>query len=252
MAPYTLHRKADAALASSNVLVGDESALHFLLHSDIAAEGLKPVRDFSLNKGYASSSEELSRFNTHHPLFGGEPVSVLVPDRGLRIHSRSVAAKLCSADLPRYSAIEIRDGLYVASPELAFARLASGSSEISCAETGMNLCARYYIDAQSGDIRLRTGFLTTLERLEKYLGTANSLRGCRKASKALRWVLPNSGSPMETKMALLFRLPLGRGSLGLPFDAMNFDVRAGRHTNLCEQGLYCIDMVSLALKVGLE
>ena len=243
---------ASATSASANILVCDESALHFLLHSDASAIGVKSQIGFSLVEGYAATAQELSQFNTHHPLFGGEPVSVLVPERKLRIHSGSIAGKLCSSGLPPHSVMRLREGLYTAAPGLVFTRLACGRSEASCAEMGMNLCARYYLEWQSKSIRARTGFLTTPEELGSYVAGAKDLKGCRKALKALRWVLPNSGSPMETKMALIFRMPLGKGGFALPFDAMNFDVRSGKHTCLCEQSLYCIDMVSSKLKVGLE
>ena len=245
-------RNANVTSALANILIGDESALFFLLHSDAFTVGAKQQPGFSMNEGYAASAQELSQFNTQHPLFGGEPISVLVPERRLRIHAESVAGKLCSPDLPPNSAMRLREGLYIAAPGLVFVRMACGRSEACCAEMGMNLCARYYLDWQTDSICSRTGFLTTPEALGKYSASAGDLKGGRKASKALRWVLPNSGSPMETKMALIFRLPLGKGGFALPFDAMNFDVRSGKHTRLCEQSLYCIDMVSRKLKVGLE
>ena len=244
--------EATAIPAASNVLVGDESALHFLMHSDVSAFDAKIQNDFSMDADYAASADELSCFNTQHPLFGGEPVSVLVPERRLRIHSEIIDAKLCTSTLPPGSAMMVRDGLFVATPELVFTRLSCGGSEMRCAEMGMNLCARYYLGLQSGSICMRTDYLTTPEKLKAYIANAGNLRGCGKASKALRWILPNSGSPMETKMALVFRPPLGKGGFALPFDAMNYDVRAGRHTNLCEQGLYCIDMASRKFMIGLE
>ena len=236
----------------ANILVGDESALHLLLHADVSMLETRLQQVFSMCERYATSARELAQFNTQHPLFGGEPVSVLVPERRLRIQSGRVSARLCSAELVPGSVIELRNGLYVAAPELVFSRLACGHSEASCAEMGMNLCARYYLGLQQSQIHERTGFLTTPEKLNDYIARAGSLRGCRKAEKALRWVLSNSGSPMETKMSLLFRLPLGRGGFGLPFDAMNYDIRSRRNTRLCEQKLYCIDMVARKYYVGLE
>lgn len=237
---------------SGNIVIADESALFFHLHTAEDTAMGTPIREFTLAEGYAGSSEELSRFNTQHPLFGGEPVSVLVPERRLRMCVGGIDAKLCTLQLPINSVMRLRDGLYIASPELTFLRLANGRSEASTAEIGMNLCARYYLNASSDNIEDRPDFLTTPDELQSFLEEADGARGCRKAKLALRWVLPNSGSPMETKMAVLFRLPLGKGGFALPFDAMNYDVRTGRHTRVSDQSWYCIDMVSKKYQVGME
>ena len=243
---------AGERLDVGNIVIGDESALFYHLHSARQMQGAVIHECFDMSKGYANSSGALSCFNTQHPLFGGEPVSVLVPERRLRMLANGINSKLCMPNLPAGSVMRLRDGLYIASPEFVFLRLGSGRPEAALAEIGMNLCARYWLHPRSGEIRERSEFLTNSEKLCHYLENSGSMRGCRKAERALRWVLGNSGSPMETKMALLFRLPLGKGGFALPFDAMNFDVRAGKHSRVCEQGLYCIDMVSRRHRIGME
>lgn len=235
-----------------NVLIGDESALFYYLHSDGVAEGYAPIGRFDLREECVAVASGLSSFNTKHPLFGGEPVSVLVPWRNLCIRDDGVSGRLCMSSLPSKSVLKLRDGLYVCSPELVFVRMASGLSDARVAEVGMNLCSRYYLHYGTGAIEGRTSFATTPKRLQAYVGRAAEVRGCRKAGRGLQWVLSNSGSPMETKMALQFRLPLRKGGFALPFDAMNFDVHAGSRLQLCEQGVYCIDMVASDLKVGME
>ena len=63
-------RDANVTSALANILIGDESALFFLLHSDAFTVGAKQQPGFSMNEGYAASAQELSQFNTQHPLFG--------------------------------------------------------------------------------------------------------------------------------------------------------------------------------------
>ena len=238
--------------STGGILVGDESALFYYLHSDAESQGCVPVRCFDLHEECAISSEALCSFNTQHPLFGGEPVSVLVPWRNLRIRVGGVVGRLCTSRLPFHSVLQIRQGLYICSPELVFVRMACRLTDAQLVEAGMNLCARYFLRLDTEAIEEKASFATTPKRLQAYVDRAAGLRGCGKAERALRWVLPNSGSPMETKMALQFRLPLRMGGFGLPFDAMNYDIRAGVRVQLCEQRQYCIDMVSSARKVGME
>ena len=68
----------------------------------------------------------------------------------------------------------------------------------------------------------------------------------------MRWVLPNSASPYETKTMLLFRLSPAKGGFGLPFTVMNFDVSAGRLRRITSQSGYSIDLADIQRKVGLE
>ena len=68
----------------------------------------------------------------------------------------------------------------------------------------------------------------------------------------LRWVIPNSGSPEETRVFLQYCLPLRFGSFALPLMQLNFDIGSGRLSGLTEQGAYCIDIANAELKAGIE
>ena len=138
------------------------------------------------------------------------------------------------------------------SPELVFFRMAAFKTEIQLARTAMDLCARYYIDISKGTIDDRMAFLTTPERLRSYCAALESTRGAKKALRALRWVYPNSGSPVETQLQLLLTLPLGRGGFALPLTHMNYDVKAGRLAHIAEQSSYSIDCANPDLRIAVE
>lgn len=234
-----------------NIIIADESALYFLLHSD----GLNRQIETSFVNPLitcASTSADFRNFNPTHPLYGEPPVHVLVSKPEERRQSKQIKGRYCPDDLPLDSFLEIRNGLYIASPELVFARMGNLVSETQLAEIGMNLCGRYYIDRKTDEIEDRSSFLTTPKQLQQFLEKTPSIRGTRKATKALRWVMPNSGSPMETKMAILFCSPLWRGGFALPFVCMNYDVSAGRLARIAEQGKYCIDLADIESGTGLE
>ena len=235
-----------------NILVADESAFHVLMHRDWANHVESSLTRENPLLECASTLEELSALNTGNPLYGPPPVSLLVKDKHERRWSRDIICRCTGARLPQGSFFQLREGLYVAAPELVFVRMAALHSEIQAIRIGVDLCARYYIDAFNGDIRNRKGFLTAPEKLKAYAAAASPMRGSKKALNALRWILPNSGSPEETKMMLQFCLPLGKGGFALPFKAMNYDVRAGRIQGILTQSRYSIDLADPKSKTGME
>lgn len=239
---------------TKNIVVGDRSASYAYLHSDgLTRYGASPTFANPLLKS-ARTATDLQAFNEAHPLYGGLPVDVLVPDRSARRPSSSIRCRVCSGDVPPRSFFKLRKGLYMTSPELTFVRMASNLSFVQAVEFGTNLCGRYYLkDKPDGNsVEDRTALITTPNAIRDYLDAVPGMWGCAKARKALTWVLPNSGSPAESKTQVQFRLPLQYGGFALPFDAMNFDVRAGRMASLVAQSDFCLDLVSTDAKFGLE
>lgn len=236
----------------TNIVIADESALFFYMHISSPRQiGAMPTWDTPLSKSLVGPPD-FSSFNANHPLYGGVPIVVLVGAKDARRRTRRVVCRACFPDLPLGSFLKIREGLYVVSPELAFARMGNHMSEFQLAEVGMNLCGRYYINHDSGKINDRADYIATPERLGEFLTQMPSFRGSRKASAALRWVTPNSGSPAETKMKLQYCTPFWAGGLALPFTHMNFDVKSGKLSSLLTQDDFCIDLVNPELKVGME
>lgn len=241
-----------AAQPTAHIVICDESAIFYHMHQDAFHAADAKAKTSKVFDGYARTIKQLSLFNTANPLFGGQPVSVLVPSRALRVHNANVRGCLCTTPIPEGSFIELREGLYVASPEFAFARMANRLSEAALAEVGINLCARYYYAIETSAIVKRKHALVTPDQIARYLQGASVLRGCKAAQKALRWVVSQSASPMETKTYLQFCLPLRMGGFALPFTSINYDVYDRRYPELCEQGFYSIDLAAPKLKVGLE
>lgn len=239
-----------------NIVIADWSAYHLHCHSDGSRSfHAETVRENPL-ADCASTANPRERFNVDHPLYGGAPVSLLVADKALRRSSSAIDCRYCAADLPPQAFLRLREGLYVAGPELTFARLANYVGEMRLAEIGMTLCARYFTRIGDQAIVERSSFATTPEKIRRFLCSADGLRGAGKALHALRNVAANSGSPAETKMKLQFSAPLNDGSFGLPFEFMNYVIkgagnRAGNQ-HLTEQGSYCVDLASPEHRTALE
>lgn len=237
---------------NANIVIGDESALFFHLHCDGPQQvGAKPVWGNPLEDCFTSAAD-LSGINASHPLYGGEPVSLLVPEVRFRRQTKHVKSRCCPVRLPERSFFMLRDNLFIASPELVFARMGNLVTEMQLAEIAINLCGRYYIKLGADSIEDRHSSLVTPALLASYLDKTSGMRGEGKARQALRWVLPNSGSPAETKMFLQYCTPLWRGGFAFPFTHMNYDVRAKRHVRMTEQSEFCIDLVNPDLHVAME
>ena len=252
---YRKHPKAiigDMENGQKNIVIGDESALFAFLHSDW---GARVERQATVSNPLSSSAEtvgELGAFNTEHPLYGRKPVSLLVPEDARRRFTDDILCRFAPSSLPERSFFQLREGLYMATPELVFLRMSRFKSEMQLAQIAMNLCARYFIDVKTDKICDRSQFLTTPEKLHSFCLTLADVRGARKALDALRWVYPNSGSPVETRLQLLMSLPLARGGFALPLTHMNYDVKAGRLVRIAEQNSYSIDCANPVLKTGVE
>lgn len=235
-----------------NILITDESALHALLHADWTGRIENSIAKADPLTACATSLDGLRAFNVHHPLYGPPPIALLVARETGKRFTSDISTRYSCSPPPPGSFFQLRDGLFMATPEFAFVRVAAQFSEVQLAEIAMNMCGRYYIDVGSQKILDRAQFLTTPERLRAFSESADHVRGSVKALKALKWALPNSGSPYETKMKLLFCHPLGRGGFGLPFTHMNYDVSAGRLERIMLQSDYSIDMVDVSRKLGME
>lgn len=237
----------------NNIIIGDTSALRFLLHRDAGdfvernRTLVNPLLDC------ATSSSALHAFNFQNPAYGPPPVTLLVPSARLRREANAISCAVCPIDIPPSSFFEIRPGLYMASPELVFLRLATRVSVNRLAEIGMELCARYFIDEKTGELPDRNALLTTPERIAEFLDSAPGVNGSSKARQALKFVLPESKSPMENKMKLQFCHPMRRGGFNLPFTVMNFEVKPRESLQkLTTQETYSIDLADPDTQKGLE
>ena len=235
-----------------NVVIADKSALYYMLHTDagyrIAGSGVlgNPLDGAHLD------GKLLETLDLSHPQLGGLPVSLLMSDKDERSQSGKFNCSYCGYQLKDGSFFELRPGLLMTSPELAFVRYACKDNEYRLLQLGMDLCARYYLHWQTGEIEDRTAFLTTPERIAAYVSESPGIRGGKRARKVLKWLMPNSASPEETRSYIQYCLPLHMGGFAIPIDCLNFDVRAGQLAGIFEQSEFCIDAVNIDRRIGFE
>ena len=237
---------------AGNIVIGDASALHFLMHRDASSHIAKSVEQRNPLENCASTSKALAAFNPDNPLYGEKPVSLLVPHARFRRANSSISCKVAGGAFPPGSFFQLRENLFMLTPEALFLRAAGHLALGALVALGVDLCGRYFLRIPDSVICDRTEFLTTPECMGDYIDAAAAMHGCKKARHALQFITGNSGSPAETKMWVQYCMPLRYGGFGLPFTHMNYDVSAGRLAGLIEQTDFCIDMVRVDPPLGME
>lgn len=111
------------------------------------------------------------------------------------------------------------DRILVSTPEFCFLQMAAHLPLEQLIALGYELCGTY---AKFGD---RTFYgahqLTSPRKLDSFLSRVRGINGLEKAKRALRYVLPNSASPMETILSMLLTLPYSLGGYGIQAPQLN-------------------------------
>ncbi|MBE6015999.1 MAG: hypothetical protein E7233_00115 [Lachnospiraceae bacterium] len=150
-----------------------------------------------------------------------EPLHVLVAKPDHRHISTRFSAHVLPRNLAPGSFAKLTDSLYIISPECCFLLAANFFSlpELVCAAN--DLCAVYRSDAISALGQSGRPALTDKNAISHYLDHSYNIKGLKTARQALKYAVNCSNSPMESKLAALFCLPLKLGGFGLPVPLMN-------------------------------
>lgn len=136
---------------------------------------------------------------------------------GRRCAENNIQFHQVSCALPRRSFVKVADGLYIASPELAFVQMASVLEEGALCACGMELTGGYPLDAEfrpDGEVVYVRSPVTSQTLLASYADRYRGRGGANKARRAARHLCDKSASVKETELALLALLPHRHGGLG--------------------------------------
>ena len=115
--------------------------------------------------------------------------------------------------------------MFSAKAPLAFVQEATRLAFIPLLELGYELCGTYRVQ-DDGSVRYQTAPIMSRKELSSFLDRNRGLNGAAKAARALRYMVDGSGSPRETKAAIMFSLPVCSGGYGLGVPCMNYEVTA--------------------------
>lgn len=127
---------------------------------------------------------------------------------------------------------KIASNIFISTPESCFAQYAQElkvaqlgeiKATIDLAQLAYMLCGTYRIQADS-ICQFGIPPLTNASRLIRFMEKVPHKRGRRIALQSLKYVKDNSGSPMETKLAIAFSLPYRLGGFSMPPSELNREI----------------------------
>lgn len=162
------------------------------------------------------------------------PLDILVATSSARRPSKVITPHVFSGTVPENSFINVGRELFVSSPELCFLLMASKLSLIELIELGFEFCGSYslpaapishLVDDKIADKALyNLPELTNVKKLMTFIERTQGVIGHYQASRALRHIANDSGSPMETILTMLLTLPYKLGGYSLPMPSLNHPV----------------------------
>ena len=181
------------------------------------------------------------------------PVHVLVAPEAKRASSAMVQPHSFCGDLPKGALLRLDDRLLVTSAEFCLLQIATDMSLPDLIRSGCELCSTYAVHAQAQKIEYGCEPATSLDKLQAFTDKSAGLQGIKPLRRALRYILPNSASPMETALALLLALPCSLGGYGLPAPQLNRRVDVETYSeDLTSQDFYKCDLFWEDAKVAVE
>lgn len=200
--------------------LGHESALRYWLtkRGDECLPDCSPdttLANATANKGEVISSPLPFECSEERPLH------LLVPSKRGRKSTPGVREHQLSSTLPRGSFRLLAGTVRVASPELTYLLMAQCRDIQDLAVIGCYLCGGFSISDEGRGYTGPRDSLTTPEGIASFLDLVPGAYGLNKARRALKYVVQNTASPIETLLALTSSLPPVLGGRMMPQVAAN-------------------------------
>lgn len=228
-----------------NLVISHDSALE-LLRIISAENPLRTTPTRACIAGDPLSDTQATRLA--HALSLSLPVHIMVAKEAKRPRTNNVVHHARTAPLPHGSLLRVGSEALVASPELAFVQLSPRCKLAGHIGIGYELCGSYRSGGRYDQVPL-----TSVGKLSTYLKRAGRMHGIEQARRALKHVLPNSASHMETTLSMLWSLPplLGGCSLTPPQLNVRFDP-GKRAKDMTSQTYYRCDLYWKKAKLAVE
>lgn len=239
------------------IFIGHISALEYWSSHDISCVGASKARP--------KSGEAPLRTTELEALIGREglrpPLHILVASKKDRRNTLLFKSHMFNEKRPQPSFAKLANGFYVSTPEACFFELAQSLSFEEMLLVGFELCGFYGTSHWSKEEEANDSWRLAAQSAQKgndtdlpgsnssnhwneyvphmtkrarrtkvrniitYLERSAGLHGSNRAMKAVRYIIDDSASPMETALALLLSLPPKHGGFGLPKPKLNFEIQ---------------------------
>ena len=162
------------------------------------------------------------------------PCHVLVKSHADRRESRMFKPRVWSRPLPRGTFVELNEELYLSSGPFLMLQLANELDFVRAVRVGLELCGIYTLymgekiglkstDPSEKIYKFISGVppVTSVAKIERFLEGCHGQMGHREADKVLKYLLDDSGSPMESAAYMLACMPKRYGGYGVHKPAFN-------------------------------
>ena len=151
------------------------------------------------------------------------PIDLLYADQRARNRVDRVRAHVSGAAYPAGSFLRLSPHVLIASPELTFAQMAEKLPFERLLLLGFELCGTFALRGPEATWTAQAP-LTSASAINAFI-KACPKKAIRSAARdAARFVLDNSASPQESRLAILLTLPTAFGGYGLPSPKLNHPV----------------------------
>ena len=186
------------------------------------------------------------------------PLHIMLKNPQYRWQSMEVVQHVFSGEMPAGCFIGAKNGFGISSPEFCFLQMAGILSLPKLIELGYELCGRYSLPT-ANDLNIPdNGYysrppLSSVKQLSAFIAHMPGFKGHKKAVRALRYILEDSASPMETKLAMVLTLPYKLGGFGLPKPELNAHIVPKKgNLRTTGKGFYACDLFWPDKKIAVE
>lgn len=234
MAIYLGHNTARRILESRLALQLEPAPGHVMTNPEV---GKKAVRASILaGLGDEANLQQLSKnFYCH----ANEPLDLMTQSLSERRAWKGMKCHVHESRYPSGSFYLLEAGIYVASPALCLIQLAPRLSQIELIKQAMSFCGIYQLEGDHERLPYERKPLTTPKEILEYVDRAKGMQGAVMVRDAMKWVIPNSGSPMETRMVLPLYLARHLGGFGLPRPQMNAPIKLSEEAKRIAGKQFC-------------
>ena len=235
-----------------SIIVSHTSALQ--VFAQCAAAGNLPKPGRTPLRVSAPNSGEMHRVERLFPQLE-MPYDILITAREQRRWAPQVRNHLVVNEIPYGCTCQVDEGVYVVSPEYNFILLASKMPLIQHIRLGFALLGTYGLCEWgfNDEVLDMDEPFCTYKRLREIVGKVENVNGIKQSRRAVRHLLPNSGSPMETTFGITMSLPRSLGGQAVRNLELNYEIPLNKaQRRSAGKSFYRIDAVRRDLGIGFE
>ena len=223
------------------IILSHESALEYWRAARVGqAPQAKATRQQSLPRRLPRPSEVLTELQ-EEGLDLGLPVHVLITGENRRSKASTIRKHSTASPAPRDSLVRLGPSTLASSPEMCLLQMAKQLDLPQLVLLGCEFCGSYVRTPQGCMYGLEPA--TSINKLRFFAERAGGLHGIKLLRRAIPLMLPNSASPMESRLAIMLCFPRHLGGYGLPAPKLNWKIVPDEdERKLVSQDFYVCDL----------